>query len=163
MTRSPHTRFRLPLLVALLSVAPHVARAQGIEEPRIPLRTAINEITSFRSEYEAAINRKDVKALTAMYAPDAVELRPDGSTLLGQEAIGKALAEEAPNWGQMTLSSDTLRVFGHTAWDMGTLTSQRADGGKDVTHYLVVLRRGMKDWKLSSLAVVANTRATATK
>jgi predicted house-cleaning NTP pyrophosphatase (Maf/HAM1 superfamily) len=123
MTRSPGTRLNLLFVVALAFVAPSVASAQGIESPRVPLRTAINEINALRSEYAGYFNKKDVAALTAMYTPDAVVIRADGSTLVGQSAIGKALDEESAKWTQTTFSSDTMRVFGNTAWDVGSMKS----------------------------------------
>ena len=106
---------------------------------------------------------KDAKALTAMYLPDAVLIRGDGSTLLGQDAIGKELADEAPSWKPITLKSDTMRVFGNTAWDIGRLTSQTRMEGDIVSHYLVVLRRGVEKWQISSVAVVPETQVTTTK
>jgi ketosteroid isomerase-like protein len=137
--------------------------AQGIETPRVPVRTAIKEINTLRAEYAALYNRKDAAALTAMYMPDAVVIRADGSTLLGQAAIGKALSEQAPSWKEITLSSDTMRVFGNTAWDVGSMGSRGGDGDRTVTRYLVVLRRGVQTWRISSLAVVPEARVTAAK
>jgi ketosteroid isomerase-like protein len=161
-TMSPRHRSRsgVLLLVALTVLVPALARAQGIEEPRIPLRTALNEIHTLREAYAEAYNKKDAATLTAMYEPDAVVIRPDG-TLLGRAAIGKALSEESASWTQTTFASDTTRVFGHTAWDVGTLSSSGADGGQVVTHFLVVLRRGLEDWRIASVAVVPETKAVA--
>lgn len=153
----------LPLVALLVFIAAPSAHAQGIESPRVPVRTAIKEINTLRAEYADLYNKKNVAALTAMYASDAVVIRADGSTLLGQSAIGKSLAEEAPTWQHMTITSDTMRVFGNTAWDVGTLTSRSAEGTASVSHYLVVLRRGVETWHVSSLAVVAQMPVTATK
>jgi ketosteroid isomerase-like protein len=151
----------LTMALALLTASP--AAAQGIEAPRVPLRTAIKEINTLRAEYATLYNKKDTAALTAMYMPDAVVIRPDGSRLLGQAAVGKAFAEEAANWKQITLSSDTMRVFGNTAWDVGSMSSQGSEGDQVVTRYLVVLRRGVQTWRISSLAVVPETPVTAAK
>jgi ketosteroid isomerase-like protein len=163
MTRSPGTRLNLLFVVALAFVAPSVASAQGIESPRVPLRTAINEINALRSEYAGYFNKKDVAALTAMYTPDAVVIRADGSTLVGQSAIGKALDEESAKWTQTTFSSDTMRVFGNTAWDVGSMKSSSSTGGENVSHYLAVLRRGLKGWKISSVAVVPETHGKSSE
>lgn len=153
----------LPLVALLAFVAAPAVHAQGIESPRVPVRTAIKEINTLRAEYADLYNKKNVAALTAMYASDAIVIRADGSTLLGQSAIGKSLTQEAPTWQHMTITSDTMRVFGNTAWDVGTLTSQSADGPASVSHYLAVLRRGVETWKVSSLAVVSQTPVTSTK
>ena len=163
MSASRRARSSLPLVALLAFIATGLAHAQGIESPRVPVRTAIKEINTLRAEYADLYNKKNVSALTAMYASDAVMIRSDGSTLLGQSAIGKALADEAPTWQHMTITSDTMRVFGNTAWDVGTLTSRTAEGTADVSHYLVVLRRGVETWRVSSLAVVAQKPVTATK
>src|SRR4051794_25350608 len=75
MTPNRRARSSLPLLAALALVATSLASAQGIEAPRVPLRTALNEINTLRSEYASAYNKKDAAALTAMYLPDAVAIR----------------------------------------------------------------------------------------
>jgi uncharacterized protein (TIGR02246 family) len=163
MTASRCARSSLQLIAALAFVAPSLARAQGIEAPRIPLRTALKEINTLRAEYASAYNSKDAAGLTAMYLPDAIVIRGDGSTLRGRAAIGKAMAEEAASWHQITISSDTVRVFGNTAWDVGTLSDQGSASEAKVSRYLVVLRRGLQEWNISSVAVVPQTRVTATK
>jgi ketosteroid isomerase-like protein len=150
----------LAMALALLTTSP--ATAQGVEAPRVPLRTAIKEINTLRAEYAALYNRKDTTALTAMYLPDAIVIRPDGSTLMGQAAVRKAFSEEAANWGQITLSSDSTRVFGNTAWDIGSMSSVGLDGERS-QRYLVVLRRGVQTWQVSSVAVVPETPVTAAK
>ena len=153
----------LLLAVAFALLTTSLAAAQGIDAPRVPVRTAIKEINTLRAEYATLYNKKDTAALTAMYMPDAVVIRPDGSTLLGQAAVGKTFAEEAANWKQITLSSDTMRVFGNTAWDVGSMSSKGSDGDQIVTRYLVVLRRGVQTWRISSLAVVPEAPVTAAK
>lgn len=162
MTASRRFRFSVPLVAALALVATSPAAAQGVEQPRVPLRTAIAELNTLRSTYADLYNKKDAAALTAMYLPDAVVIREDGSVLVGQAAIGKALAAESAGWQQLSLSSDTMRVFGNTAWDAGSLNGQGSAGESRESHYLVVLRRGVMTWKISSLAVVPVTRVTAT-
>ena len=163
MTTYRRSMVSLPLAMALALATTAPLAAQGIETPRVPLRTAIKELNTLRAEYAALYNKKDTTALRLMYLPDAVLVRPDGSTLMGQTAIGKAFSEDAANWGQITLSSDTTRVFGNTAWDVGSLSSQGPNGDQSAQRYLVVLRRGVQTWQISSVAVVAETPVTATK
>jgi ketosteroid isomerase-like protein len=157
MSASRRFGFSLPLAFAL--VATSSAAAQGVEQPRVPLRTALAELNTMRSTYADLYNKKDAAALSALYLPDAVVIRGDGTMLLGQPAIGKALGEDAAGWKQITLSSDTTRVYGNTAWDVGTMSS-----GSEATasRYLVVLRRGVQEWKISSVAVVPMTSVAAT-
>ncbi|MGH7515061.1 MAG: YybH family protein [Gemmatimonadales bacterium] len=160
----PRRRARIGLLAAALALAAtSPAAAQGIEAPRVPVRTAIKEINTFRAEYADAFNRKAPAELAAMYLSDAILIRADGSTLVGRAAIGASLAERAPSWGQATISSDTMRVYGNTAWDVGTMSNKGSDGSVTLSRYLVVLRRGMQEWKISTAAVVPAPQVTATK
>jgi len=152
MTLARRVRAWLPLVASLACLLPGVATGQGIEKPRVPLRTALNEIRAFREEYRQTYNNKDAAALVGMYAPDATLIRADGSILTGKEAIGKSL--ESGPWMKMSLTSDTVRVFGNTAYDIGTARMSGSDGHEDVSHYLVVLRRGITAWKLNAVAVV---------
>ena len=148
---------RLSLLAALTVALPALASAQGIETPRIPLRTALNEISAFRAEYESAYNKHDMAALTAMYTPDATVITSTGERIMGRAAIGKMLAaDSAP--ATTRFESDTTRVEGHTAWEIGTMSSDKGSA-----HYLVVLRRGLKDWQLASVAVVPEAQGSTNK
>jgi uncharacterized protein (TIGR02246 family) len=138
----------------LLILIPVAVAAQGIEAPRVPLRKAIDEIRELRESYADAFNKKDSVTVAGMYSPDAIFIRGDGSILRGKDAIRKEIATNAPQWPQTTIESDTLRVVGNTAWDIGTSRDRIAGGGEQVSRYLVVLRRGLKYWKISALALV---------
>jgi uncharacterized protein (TIGR02246 family) len=155
MTLARRVRAWLPLVMSLAVLVPGVATGQGIERPRVPLRTALSEITAFREEYAQAYNKKDAAALVGMYAPDATLIAGDGTVLTGKEAIGKSL--ESGPWMKMSLTSDSVRVFGNTAYDLGTVRMSGSEGHDGVSHYLVVLRRGMTAWKLNAVAVVPET------
>jgi uncharacterized protein (TIGR02246 family) len=155
MTLARRVRAWLPLVVSLAFLLPGVATGQGIEKPRVPVRTALNEISAFREEYAQSYNNKDAAALAGMYAPDATLIAADGTMLIGKEAIEKSL--EAGPWMKMSLTSDSVRVFGNTAYDVGTARMVGSEGHEDVSHYLVVLRRGVTAWKLNAVAVVPET------
>jgi uncharacterized protein (TIGR02246 family) len=108
-----------------------------------------------REEYAEAFYKKDTATLVAMYAADATLIGGDGNVLKGKEAIQKSL--EAGPWQMMSIASDTVRVFGNTAVDVGTVRMAGSGGHQEVSHYLVVLRRGVTTWKINSLAVVPET------
>jgi uncharacterized protein (TIGR02246 family) len=154
--RSPSpSRSWLCFALLLIAVAPSLARGQGVKTPHTPLRSSADEIRDLREAYTDAFNKKDSATVAAMYSPDAILIRGNGSVLVGQDAIRKAFATEAPQWPQLTaVTPDTLRVVGKTAWETGTTRAQPSGGGEQVSHYLIVLRRGMKYWKINSLAVV---------
>lgn len=155
MTLARRVRAWLPLVISLAVLLPGVATGQGIEKPRVPVRTALAEIRVFRAEYAQTYNNKDAAALAGMYAPDATVIAADGTVLAGKDAIGKSL--ESGPWMKMSLTSDSVRVFGNTAYDVGTVRMSGAEGHEDVSHYLVVLRRGVTAWKLDAVAVVPET------
>jgi uncharacterized protein (TIGR02246 family) len=155
MTLAHRFRAWLPLMVSLAVLLPNVVSGQGIERPRVPLRTALDEIRVLREAYAEAFNKKDTATLVGMYAPDAIVIRGDGTMLTGKEAIQNSL--EAGPWSKMSITSDTVRVFGNTAYDVGTVRTAPSGGNEEVSHYLVVLRRGMRFWKINSLAAVPET------
>lgn len=144
----------------LVSFAPAVAVGQGIKRPTTPVRTARDELRAFREEYVDAYNKKDSTAVANMYAKDAIVIQPNGNVLVGQAAIRKAIDERAPKWGQLSLTSDSLRVVGSTALDVGTARVQLSEGGEQVSHYLSVLRRGIKSWTIVRVAQVAESQQT---
>jgi uncharacterized protein (TIGR02246 family) len=145
--------------MVFLALGSSLASGQGIERPRVPLRTALSEIKTFRASYADAYNKKDSTAVASMYAPDAIVIQGDGNVLFGKDAIQKTIATNAPTWPQLSIESDTVRVFGNTAFDVGTTHAKRSTGAEEVSHYLVVLRRGLKDWTIKSLAVVPEHRS----
>lgn len=144
----------VPLLLTLGLAAPSVVAAQGVEEPRIPLRTALMELNTLRTEYADAFNRRDGAALAGVYASDAVFIDADGAKMVGNDAIREYMIARSEKGGHMVIASDTVRVYGNTAVDMGTLTIHPEGGGEDVAHYMTVSRRGMTGWKIVSVVQV---------
>lgn len=152
MTLARRFRAWLPLVMSLAFLVPSMASGQGIEKPRVPIRTALDELRVLREAYAEAYNKKDTATLVNMYAPDATLIGGDGTMLKGREAIQKSL--EAGPWQKMSIASDTVRVFGNTAVDVGTVHMSGSGGDEGVSHYLVVLRRGITTWKAISVAIV---------
>ena len=142
------------LLSTLAFAVPSIARAQ-IPEDAIPLQTLTSEMNRFRVEYADHYNNKDVAALVAMYAPDAIVTLEDGTTHVGREAIKAALTKMAPTFPHLVITSDTLLSFGHTAIDVGTTTMHPQGGGELTSRYLVVLRRPMRDWQILRVSLVS--------
>jgi ketosteroid isomerase-like protein len=157
MSRPSGFRRVVPLVLAL-SLATGAAAAQGVETPHLPLRTVIDELGSTRAQYAEAFNTKNAAAVAAFYLKEAIVIRPDGSQLMGAKAIADQLEKDAPNWPHMVLSSDTVRVYGGTALDFGTVKLHPESGGESESHYLAVLRKGLKGWKIASVAQVPVTQ-----
>ncbi|MEP6689360.1 MAG: nuclear transport factor 2 family protein [Gemmatimonadales bacterium] len=154
MSRIPRFRRVLLKVVALGFAAATAAAAQGVETPHLPLRTVIDELNSTRASYAEAYNAKNAAAVTAFYLPEAILVLPDGSQLMGATAIGEVMKKDAPTWPHMVLASDTVRVYGGTAVDFGTVTLHPKAGGEEVSRYMAILRRGLHGWKVASVAQV---------
>lgn len=149
--------FRPSTAVALLSTlalaVPSVARAQ-IPDSAIPLQTILTETNRFRAEYADNYNTKNVAAVVAMYAPDAIVTTEDGTTFMGRDAVQAYFAKNASVLPHIIIHSDSMIAFGHTAIDVGTTTIHPQGGGEQTSKYLVVLRRGYKDWSIVRLSLV---------
>jgi uncharacterized protein (TIGR02246 family) len=158
MTRAHRVRAWLPLMLSWALLLPNVVNGQGIEKPRVPVRTALDELRVLRNVYAEAFNKNDTATLVNMYAPGAVVITGEGKVLTGKDAIQKDL--ETPRPGprpKMSITVDTTRVFGNTAYEVGTVHMSHSEGADDVSHCLVVLRRGVTTWSINSLACVRET------
>ena len=142
----------VPFLLVLALVVPSVVAAQGVEAPRIPLRTALGELNTLRTEYAEAFNRKDAAGVAALYSSDGVLIDAMGKKIVGTEALREYMSGRGGQ-GHMVLASDSVQVYGNTAVDIGTVTLHPEGGGEDVARYLSVTRRGMTGWKIVSVAV----------
>jgi uncharacterized protein (TIGR02246 family) len=147
-------RRAVPLVLAASVLVPSIAAGQGIESPRIPLRTALNDLATLRTSYVDAFNGKDAKAVAALYTDDAVVITEEGQMIMGRAEIAKSMEKNAANWPHAVIKSDSTRVYGATAVDVGTWTTHPAEGGEHVTKYLVVLRHDMNGWKVAYVADV---------
>ncbi len=153
------SRYYRPLSVvaALVAAGPMAAAAQGVETPHLPLRTVIDELNSTRAQYAEAFNAKNADAVAAFYLPEAIVIDDGGNETMGAKAIGEMFKKDAPTWPHMVLASDTVRVYGATALDFGTVTTHPKAGGENVSHYLAVLRKSLKGWKVAAVASVPTT------
>ncbi len=142
------------LAVAVALAAPAALAAQGIPANAPALRTAMSDLATLRATYVDAFNSKDAAGVTALYADDAVVIMDDGRMLSGGLEIRAAMAEEAPTWPHAVIESDTTRVYGSTAVDLGTWTVHPADGGEMKFRYVTLLRRGISGWKIIHVSLV---------
>ena len=78
------------------------------------------EALALTKKYEQAYNKKDDKALKAMYTKDATKTNPDGTVLTGSEAIRASLVQEFE-----AVDSETLAVTYDSSTTVadGTITS----------------------------------------
>lgn len=92
---------------------PAEAAAAPVEEPTVDMATVKAEIQAVENQWADAINKKDLTALMAMYADDAVSM-PDGApTLTGKAAIQARQEKQfADAKGNITISFQTMDVYG---------------------------------------------------
>ena len=160
MSRLSRYQRIVSIALALAVARPVAAAAQGVETPHLPLRTVIDELNSTRAQYAEAYNAKNADAVAAFYLPEAILIDDSGTQTSGAKAIGEMMKKNAATWPHMVLTSDTVRVYGGTALDFGTVKTHPKEGGEIVSHYLAVLRKGLKGWKLAAVASVPVTAKT---
>ena len=153
---SQHHWFRHAIPFALVAgfLAPAMAAAQGIAEPHAPITSTLGEIGKARAEYVDAFNAKDAKAVSAMFTADAIAVGANGSQMVGWQAIAKANADGAASWPHVVINSESVKVYGTTAVDVGTWTQTPAGGAEAQFRYVAVLRHGIHGWKLQDVAMV---------
>ena len=153
MTRHRWCRHAFQLVMAAGISLPAIASGQGIPKGHVPVSTTLGDIAKLRTGYATAWNAKDAKTLNAMYTADATVIDADGSVVSGWKDIAKKNEDAAPNWPHTVITSQSVRVYGTTAVDVGTVAMHPAEGGELNYHYLVVLRHGVNGWKLQDVAV----------
>ena len=106
-------------------------------------------------DYEAAFNKADAKALTALYTDDAIHLGDDNRVISGRAAIEQfnreSLADKPPT---LTVRPGAIRLItADVAVTEGTY--EMADGERGV--YVITALRQDRQWKLASVVAVPNT------
>ena len=107
-------------------------------------------IEAAEREYDAAYAKGDIKALGALYTPDAQILPPDGDVVRGRPAIEKALALELAPGGRK-MSSKTLEVEGQGDWvyETGTyILTGNAGKVEEEGKYIVIWKRFDGRWRI---------------
>jgi uncharacterized protein (TIGR02246 family) len=126
-------------VIALMTVAASAQQRGGADEAAI---------AKARSAYQTAAGTQDGAAIAKLYAPDGVEMPPNGPAAKGRaaiEAFHKAFGQQFMMHG-MTITPTETKVHGDYAYDVGTykqmLMSQKNgsmidDHGK----YVVLLKK----------------------
>ena len=112
-------------------------------------------ITQLLKDYEAAFNKADAKALTALYTDDAIHLADDNRVISGRAAIEQfnreSFADKPPT---LTVRPGRTRLItADVAVTEGTY--ELADGERGV--YVITALRHDGQWKLASVVAVPNT------
>ena len=108
---------RLAALVGAIVLAAGSAAAQP--KPAGGDEAAIAKV---RTAYQTAAGTQDGAAIAKLYAPDGVEMPPNGPAAKGRaaiEAFHKAFGQQFMMHG-ITITSTELKVHGDVAYDVGT-------------------------------------------
>jgi uncharacterized protein (TIGR02246 family) len=108
---------RLAALVGAMVLT--VAGASAQQKPAGGDEAAIAKV---RSAYQTAAGTQDGAAIAKLYAPDGVEMPPNGPAAKGRaaiEALHKAFGQQFMVHG-MTVASTEVKVHGDYAYDVGT-------------------------------------------
>jgi ketosteroid isomerase-like protein len=103
----------------------------GIETTKPDLAQIRSEIQEVEKAWAAAQNNKDLPALMALYADDAISM-PDGEPSLNGKAAIQAKQEKdfaAPrNYATIAFETQDIYSDGNTVTEVGTSISKDADG-----------------------------------
>ena len=116
------------------------------------IATATDELAAVRESWTRAFNGKQLDAVTATYALDAVFLPITGGRVVSAAAI-KNLHERI--WAQLTphveLTSHVVERSGDLAYDSGEYVETIVSGGASVNiagNYVFVYRRQPEGWRI---------------
>ena len=93
-----------------------------------------SEIQQVENAWATALNNKNIDALMALYADDAVSMPNNGPILTGKDAIRKYQVEQwksSPAPGNFSFETTKVYSNGNTVTEIGTSTIKN-DGGKVV-------------------------------
>jgi uncharacterized protein (TIGR02246 family) len=122
-------------------------------DARAPRSAGATEIAQVSEQWAKHWSAKNLEAVVALYADDAVFLPSNGSRFTGRAAIrdlfAKALASYTP---ELQVHSKVTGQSGDLAYDSGEYEEMSTSGGVARTgrgNYLVVLRRDAeKRWRI---------------
>lgn len=131
----------LGLIILLLTVACNTSTTEKtVIEPVVPEAPVVvkpdmaavkAEIQAIETAWAAATNARDVNALMALYADDAVSMSNNAPSLVGKAAIQKDLEENMKKRPEgSTISFETTEVFGddQVVTEIGTSVTKDTTG-----------------------------------
>lgn len=134
-------------LVITFNSCKQAEKAETVEEaaPVLDLSVVKAEIQAFENEWAKLLNEKNLDALMAMYADDAVSMPPNAPMLVGKEAIRATQEADMSEMeaGQM-FSFETMDVYGggDTFTEIGKSAIKDASGAvKSTGKYIVVFKK----------------------
>lgn len=141
--------FLLPLVPTVVAAATLSGLAQGrVHSKSDDVRKAIE---AAEAQFSVLFARGDTKAVSELYAEDAVVMAPNAATIFGRRAI-QEYWQNARDAGVARLSTKTVEVSGtggDTTYEAGTYVLYDTAGKEiDDGKYIVIWRREGTPWRL---------------
>lgn len=123
------------LALGLLGASLGTAQAANLKEART-VAEAMN------ASWNYAFNHGDVKALTALYTPDALLLPPTDKTLYSRPEIREYIASLIEKgYGDYTITPVKVEVAGNTVYQVAVWSARNPQGERVGGNLLTVLKR----------------------
>ena len=123
------------LAISLLGASLGTAQAASLKEAR----TAAE---AMNASWNYAFNHKDVRALTALYTPNALLLPPTDKTLYSRPEIREYISSLInKGYTDHTISVVQVRVEGNTAYQVAVWSALNPQGKRVGGNLVTVLRR----------------------
>jgi uncharacterized protein (TIGR02246 family) len=153
----PATSFvaRLMIGAGIVVLLAGSVEARGVRQvrSRAPDRRAASNVAKISERWAKEWTAKNLEALVALYAEDAVFLPATGSRVTGRTAIRELFAGAlASHPSQLQVHSEATEQSGHLAYDSGEYEELSPSG--DVipsgrgNYLLVVRRQGKNRWRI---------------
>jgi ketosteroid isomerase-like protein len=135
----------------------------------LPQVSMADPFEKLRQEWAHDLHEKRVEAATALYAPDAAFIRPDGARVKGSAAIRRLYEKVTSTFdSNLNFLSERVEISGDLAYDSGTYTETLVTR---TTHksilskgsYLTIYRRGKDgNWKIVEQMWLGRSSVTRT-
>ena len=137
----------------VLGICVGAALMPTVSDARVAAPDAAREITQVSEQWAKHWSAKNLDAVVALYAEDAVFLPSNGSRFTGLSSIRDLFAKAlAANTSELRVRSKVTGQSGDLAYDSGEYEETSTSGGVTRTgrgNYLVVLRRDSeKHWRI---------------
>lgn len=155
--RKPTILGTLALLLLLSSCSNDAAtvKSQPQEPDMAQVRT---EIQNVENQWSDALNKKDLDALMALYADDAISMQDGAPTLKGKAAIQEQMAKDfaaPPKYASISFQTQTVYGTPDEVTEVGTSLMKDAAGKEIGTgKYMAVYHK--KDGKYKCISEIYN-------
>lgn len=145
-------------LLLVLGACTNEVESKKTETTKADMSQVRTDIQAVENEWADAMNKKDIDALMALYADDAMSMQDGGPTLKGKDAIReqqvKDFAEPA-TYASISFTTQDLYGTPDEVTEVGTASMKDADGKEIATSkYMAVFVK--QDGKYKCLREIYN-------